>query len=87
MNKGRKYPWLNTLLKKLCMKKNKLYKKFIHRPNHYREKVYKTARNLANNAIRKAKQDYYKNRFSTVQSDLKASWKTINDVLKQKSKK
>ena len=87
INTARKYPWFNVQLKKLCIKKNKLYKKFIHRPNQYRERIYKTARNLANNAIRKAKQDYYKYRFSAVHSDLKATWKNINDVLKQKSNK
>ena len=44
--------------------------------------VYSRFRNYVNSQIRNAKKDYYKKLFDKFQKDTKATWKTINNILK-----
>ena len=74
-------PWFTNDLKKMCKKKNMLYRKYIKNPTDYRKLVYTQCRNKVSSAIRHHKQQYYQNRFSKVRNDIKGTWRAINDVL------
>jgi hypothetical protein len=68
-------------------KKNKLYKKYLGNPTLQRELHYKRYKNKLNHLIRNAKKTYYDNKFDRAKSNLKETWKLINEVINTKSKK
>ena len=74
-------PWFTKDLRKMCRKKNILYRKYLRNPTEYRRSVYTQQRNKVSSAIRHEKQNYYRNRFSKVRNDIKGTWGVINDVL------
>ena len=47
----------------------------------YRKNVYTSYRNKVTNEIRQCKRDYYCSKFKRVRNNMKATWKTINDIL------
>ena len=85
-NRTKMNPWFDKNLRKLCRKKNVYYRKFVKNPTLYREAAYKKQRNIVNDAIRKAKRDFYGKKFLGVKNDLKGTWNVINGILKYKSK-
>ena len=67
--------------------KEKLYKTFIKNPTKNNEQNYKKYRNKLNHLIPIAKKNYYCEKFSQAQNDIKSTWNTINQLLdKQNSK-
>ena len=79
-------PWFTKKLRKLCKKRWTLYKQFIKNPTEYREKKYKKYRNMVTYELRRAKQDYYKEKFSGAIGDIKKTWNIIGGILSKKKK-
>jgi hypothetical protein len=82
-----KTPWITKGLLVSVRKKNKLYKKYLGNPTLQCELHYKRYKNKLNHLIRNAKKTYYDNKFDRAKSDLKETWKLINEVINTKSKK
>lgn len=80
-------PWLTKGLLKSIKKKNRLYKLFIKAPNILRESRYKTYKNKLTHVLRKAKRLYYDSKFESAKSDLKLTWKLINEVISKRNNK
>ena len=76
--------WFNNDLKKMCRKKNILYRKYVKNPTDYRKSTYTKYRNKVTSAIRHHKQQYYKTRFCKVQNNIRGTWNVINDLLNKK---
>lgn len=76
--------WFTKDLKKMCKKRQSLYKKFILNRTPTNERNYKIFRNKCTKAIRKTKQQYFHSKFSSVKGNSKATWKEINFVLNRK---
>lgn len=82
-----KTPWISKALLVSVRKKNKLYKKYMTNPTIYRERKYKEYKNKLNHLIRIAKRTYYDTKFEQAKSDLKTTWKLINEVINIRKKK
>ena len=80
-------PWFTKSLRKLCNKKCLLYKKYISNPSDYRHVKYKQFRNKVIEEIKKAKKDYFKNKFISAAGNLKNTWNIINSMLGTGSRK
>ena len=79
-----KKPWVSDELKKCIKIRDKLGKlvnKKIISPE-----IFKRFRNKLVNKIRKAKENYYTNKFNSCQNNAKSTWNTINSVIRSKSK-
>ena len=72
-------PWLTESLLKSIDKKHKLYREICSGCGDVN--YYKRYRNSLTTIIRKAKESYFKNRFSNSVNDSKATWKLINSML------
>jgi hypothetical protein len=68
-------------------KRKQLYKKLLSSPNPARESYYKKYRNKLNQRIRIAKRTYYDNRFNLAKTNLKETWKLINEVINKSKRK
>ena len=75
-----KSPWMTPGLRESIKNKNRLYKKFLKRPITYGD-TYRAYRNYLSKIIKSAKDNYYKNKFSNCQGNIKKSWKNINVLL------
>lgn len=75
--------WLKNNVKKLCRKKNKLFKKFVNNPSEENREIYKTAEKLAKKAVKVGKKLLEK-KLST-QSDTKPFYNYIKSKTKSKS--
>ena len=77
-------PWVSEYLKK-CMKirdkLGKLVTKKLISPD-----VFKRFRNQLLHKLRKAKENYFTNKFNSCQNNAKTTWSTINSVIRSKSK-
>ena len=78
-------PWLTPGLAKSCHKKEKLYKSFIKNPTPSNQLKYVKYRNKLNTVLRKAEQSFYKEKFESLKSNIRQTWKTIKLVLKTKN--
>jgi hypothetical protein len=56
-------------------------------PTSYRERKYKEYKNKLNHLIRIAKRTYYDTKLEQANSDLKTTWKLINEVINIRKKK
>ena len=74
-------PWMTETLLKSVRHKNKLYKRFLHKPSEAHGKEYRQFRNKLNAHIKKVKRDYYQEKFSAVKNDIKCTWKVINSMI------
>ena len=79
--------WITRELLKLCQKRSKLYKKYLHKPTNVNEKKYKQYRNFVSSKLRQAKKDFFYKRFIDVKSNSKSTWNLINMLLKKNIKK
>ena len=61
VNPKKNQPWLNSQLKSLINKKNRLYKVFLRRPSLFNEITYRRAKTDTTRQIRHAKKAYYHN--------------------------
>ena len=81
-----KKPWVSREILKLIDKKNKCYKKYILSPLDTNFDKYKKIRNKVTSSLRRAKKEYYFQKFDSIKQNSKLTWKLINDVLgKQKA--
>ena len=76
-----KFPWISKGIVKSINTKNKLYKKYLKKPNEKNQSVFKVYRNKLNSIIRKSKRNYYDNRFKMVKNNLRKTWQTINQII------
>jgi hypothetical protein len=83
-------PWMTTDIMDEMRTEDILHRKLIRTPDtNPRYKEYKqdkkTQANKVKNLIRKQKRDYYKEQFTKYDTNIKNTWKTINDVTGRKS--
>ena len=74
-------PWITKGIITSTRKKNKLYRKFLRKPNINNELRYKRYKNKLNHVLRIAKKKYYSEQFEDSKNDIKSTWKTINELL------
>lgn len=72
-------PWITDSLLRCINEKHRLYR--LSRENPMYNDSYKSYRNTLCNNIKRAKLNYYKNKFDG-NSDTKSTWKSINAILK-----
>lgn len=74
-------PWITKCLLNSIRKKNKLYKEYLSCPNENRMQKFKTYRNKLHSLIRKAKRQYFFNKFEHSKNNMRQTWKTINHII------
>jgi hypothetical protein len=79
--KDPKLPWITKGLLKSINIKNKLYKHYIKSPTNNNLQKFKTYKNKLQMLIRKSKRKYYFAKFDAAKSNMKQTWKAINNVL------
>ena len=79
-------PWLSKALPKSIKKKNKLYKQYIRIPILSYEIQYKIYKNKLNHTIRFAKRLYYQEQLLNSKSNIKTTWRILNEIINKKSK-
>ena len=79
-------PYITDEIKSLIKQKNKLQRKFAKWPITYNEQ-YKQARNNVTQILKTAKNNYFKNKLSSCSGDSRGTWKVLNSILQNKSKK
>lgn len=67
-------------------KKNLLYKQYICNPTYQRECSYKVYRHKLNHSLRIAKRVYYKEKLENSKSNLKITWKILNEIINRNRK-
>jgi hypothetical protein len=79
-------PWLSKGLLKSIKRKNVLYRQYVSNPTYNRECFYKSYRNRLNHSLRLAKRLYYNEARDKSKSNLKRTWKILNEVINRKKK-
>ena len=79
-----KKPWVNENLKKCIKIRDKLGK--LARNKLIGPDIFKRFRNQLVYKLRKAKENYFTNKFNSCQNNAKQTWKTINSVIRSKQK-
>ena len=74
-------PWFTKGLAKSVKKKNMLYKCFLNNPNSSNENAYKSYKNKLTHSLRIAKRLYYEKQIEKLNSNVKATWKVLNEIL------
>lgn len=74
-------PWITKGLLKSINQKNKLYKKYKQYSTEDNLRKYKVYRNKLHNLIRKSKRQYYEIKFNQTKTNLKQTWKNINNII------
>ena len=74
-------------LLKSIRKKNILYKQFQCKPSPHREKRYKEYRNKLTCYLHNAKRMYYEKKLEECKSNMKSTWRLLNEVLNNKKSK
>ena len=81
-----KSPCITRSIANSVMRKNKLYKKYLHHPTANNENTYKRYKNKLNHIIKGAKKKYYEEQLISYKGNSKLLWKTLNNIMnKQKS--
>ena len=75
---------LTTGILKLIKTKSRLYKLFLRKPSHERESNYKSFRNKLTCLVRIARKNYYDNKLDKARSNLKQTWKILNEVINRR---
>ena len=76
-------PWISDEILN-CIKKRNNYFQLYHK-KIISKTTYCNYRNFVTKTIRKAKLEYYENKFNSVKNDIKQTWRIINGVLKPKT--
>lgn len=84
--RNKRSPWLNSEIKLRMIARDKLKAIAIKTNSPQKWADYKTEKNILNNIIKKAKSEYYLNRFKDVSGQPKEIWKTINEVMSRNDK-
>ena len=64
--------------------KSRLYKLFLRNPRYERESSYKSFRNKLTCLVRVARKNYYENKLDKARSNLKQTWKILNEVINKR---
>ena len=80
INKSRS-PWMTQGIFNSRMRKMKLYNKKIKKKSPESIRVFKEYNALYTQIVRKAKYEYYNNKFNEYKNNCKKTWQTINEVL------
>ena len=87
MRVSEKYcPWIDKDLKKFMQTKDKLKQATAKRKSQFLMDSYRQVRNKVNVLNIQLKKQYYTNKISACQGNMKGSWKTINEILNKRSK-
>ena len=87
MRVSEKYcPWIDKDLKKLMQTREKLKKAAAKRKSQFLMDSYRQVRNKVNVLNIQLKKQYYTNKISACQGNMKESWKAINEILNKRSK-
>ena len=87
MRVSEKYcPWIDKDLKKLMQTRDKLKKVATKRKSQFLMDSYRQVRNKVNVLNIQLKKQYYTNKISACQGNMKESWKAINELLNKRSK-
>jgi len=73
-------PYITSDIKAMIREKNRLQRKYAKHPVTFAES-FKKLRNKLTLTIRKAKAEYYKNKFEQSSGDSKKTWNIINNIL------
>ena len=73
-------PWLTDALLKCIDRKHKLYR--LSRVNAVYVNIYRQYRNVLCSTIAAAKKQYFTNKFENCKSDIRATWRSVNHILK-----
>ena len=77
-------PWISRGLLKSIKQKNKLYKQYLSNPSPQKELKDKTYKNKLNHSLRIAKRLYYDKKLNESKSNMRATWRLLNEVLNSK---
>ena len=80
-------PWLSKGLLRSIKTKNKLYKQYLNDPTLPNELTYKKYKNKLTHSLRIAKSLYYTKRLEDEKSNIKSTWKILNEVINKKRSK
>ena len=87
MRVSEKYsPWIDKDLKKLMQTRDKPKKAAAKRKSQFLMDSYRQVRNKVNVLNIQLKKQYYTNKISACQGNMKESWKAINELLNKRSK-
>ena len=79
-------PWIDKDLMKLMQTRDKLKKAAAKRKSQFLMDSYRQVRNKVNVLNIQIKKQYYTNKISACQGNMKESWKAINELLNKRSK-
>ena len=82
--KIRNKPWLTKSLLNACKKQKLLYKRFLKNRTAYNESKYKAYKNKLTSIKRHCEKIYYTELIEKNKRDIKATWKTLNEVMNKK---
>ena len=74
-------PWLSNALIKCIKTKNSLYKKYLRNPTMDCQSIYQNYKNKLNHSLRIAKRLYNEKKWNNVQSNTRATWKVLHEIL------
>ena len=74
-------PWISLGLLKSIKKKNKLYKQYLSNTSNHSEVYYKRYKNKLIHSLRVAKRLYYDKKLEESKSNVKATWRLLNEVI------
>ena len=84
--KQHKKPWYSSHLRKLCNKRLRFYRKYLKNPTNENKIRYNSIRNFVTKEIRKAKKNYYNQRFKDANGNMSGTWIVINNLLGKNKK-
>ena len=73
-------PWITDKILTHIKKRQHYF--ILYRKNVITKKTYSNYRNFVTSLIRKAKKQYYEDKFYSARNDIKKTWRIINDVLR-----
>ena len=77
-------PWCSKGLFRSIKRKNKLYRRYLSDPTLSNESSYKTCKNKLTHSLRIAISLYYTKKLDERKSNIKATWKILNEVINKK---
>ena len=86
LNSFRK-PWLTKSLLRSINKKNKLYKQYLRHRSNEKLLKYKTYKNKLTDLLRVAKRLYFQNQIELNKTNIKQTWRILNNAIGQNEKK
>uniref|UniRef100_A0A3P9ID92 Reverse transcriptase domain-containing protein n=1 Tax=Oryzias latipes TaxID=8090 RepID=A0A3P9ID92_ORYLA len=79
-------PWITKGILNSIKQKNKLYKKYIKKPNTQNKSTYIKYKNNLTKLLRISKQNHFTTQLKVASGDQKKSWRVLNDILSRRTK-